>query len=168
MDTTYRAIDGPVLWLAPSPGAEEAFFQRALDAYATQMDWLDFGYLIHSVDNPPLVPTKGYVTKKVWDLPLFQALIDLEGRLGLQQGGLKPEGKDPWTDPLEDEWVPSVTASEEHGVTLAALHLAIQRGEVIAKPAKEGGKRLVVSRNSLNAWQPSAVRQRAGRLARTC
>ena len=43
------------------------------------------------------------------------------------------------------------------------LHQAVQRGDLIAHLVREGGKRLVVSANSLARWHPQAVRQEAGR-----
>ena len=93
---------------------------------------------------------------------MFQAVRDLEDRLGIQQGEVGPEeGDDISKDPLQDEWVPTPEAAKRKGVTLPGLHKAINRGDVIARPATEGGRRLVISVNSLSKWEPNATRQAA-------
>jgi len=43
------------------------------------------------------------------------------------------------------------------------LDLSGKRGDIVARPAKPGGARLVVSKNSLDRWTPSEKYQSAGR-----
>lgn len=119
--------------------------------------------LVAGSENPVVRAAGGRVTPAVWDHPLFQAVRDLEDRYGIAHGELAPTpGYDLERDPIADAWVPSVEAAQRKGVTLAGLHHAAKRGAVIARPAKPGGTRLVVSVNSLERWQPGAAHQAAG------
>jgi hypothetical protein len=93
-----------------------------------------------------------------------RVLHDLEDRLGIQQGRFLPRKEDrPDRDPFDDKWLPVAEAARRKGVTAPGLHGAIRRGDVIAAPAKQGGSRLVVSRNSLDRWTPNPRRQAAGK-----
>lgn len=159
---TYTTLKGQVLNLATLIDKERDYLDRCLSAYKTSMPWADFSHLVTGRANPLLVDTGGRITKGVWDNPLFQVLRDLEDRLGIQQGDIAPGPEDdPGSDPLDDQWIPAQEAAELKGVSLAGLHGAIKRGQLIAKTVKPKGKRLVVSVNSLRHWQPNPVRQAA-------
>ena len=160
---TYTTIHDTVLDLSELTDEERAYFERCAAAYRAGMRWGAFSNLVTGPDNPLLRPTGGRVTRAVWEHPLFQAVSDLEDRLGIQQGELEPEGSFE-QDPLGDEWLSVARAAEQKGVTVQGLHKAIARGDVIAHPAKAGGTRLAVSARSLRRWAPSPRRQRAGRL----
>src|SRR5919202_5867694 len=99
---------------------------------------------------------------------MYQALQDLGARLGIRQGELEPEGD--WEqDPIGDEWVSAPEAAKIKGVTLSALHKAIQRGEVLGRAATGRGGRsghiVLVSRQSLGRLTPNTTRQAAGSMA---
>ena len=85
-------------------------------------------------------------------------------RLGIAQGRLGATG-DWQADPLADAWLSPTEAAREKGVTRTALHKAIARGDVVARPASPGGTWLRVSRNSVSHWTPNRQRQAAGRRA---
>jgi len=163
---TYTTLDGEVLDLGGLTPAEEAFLDVALAKYRDRVPYAQFAAFVYSTANPLLETTGGRVTPEVYRHPLFRALRDLEDRLGILQGeiGAAP-GDLPDVDPVADEWIPVSIAARVKGVTVAGLHAAIRRGDVIARPAKEAGRRLLVSRRSLEGYTPSAHRQQAGRLA---
>ena len=159
---TYTTLEGRVLDLSGLNEEERAFFDRCVEVYRSGMEWTDFCRLVTSTENPLVRPAGGYVTRRVWEHPLFQALRDLEDRLGIRQGCLEPEeGDELDTDPFEDEWIPVAEAASRKGVTVQGLHKAIRRGDVIARPAKPGGGHMVVSVRSLDRWEPNRVRQAA-------
>lgn len=161
---TYTTLAGAVLDLSVLSADEREYLARCYDAYRGGLAWERFGALAAGPQHPLLRATRGKVTRAVWGHPLYQAVSDLEDRLGVLQGELEPEpGADAARDPLSDEWIPTSDAAREKGVTLPGLHAAIKRGDVIARTARDGGRRLVVSRNSLATWAPDAARQQAPR-----
>lgn len=160
---TYLTLDGRVLDLRGLPAEHQRFLDRVLELYRARAPHAQADSLIHSMENPLLVPTHGVVTREVYGHPLYIAVRDLVDRLGILQGELgAAPGDDAGQDPAADEWLTVSEAAELKGVTVPGLHEAIRRGDVLAKPKVKGSKYLVVSRFSLEAYQPSAVRQRAG------
>jgi hypothetical protein len=147
---------------------EEQHFERSYAAYCAGMPWAEFGRrMVYGTDNPFVRAAGGLVTPDVWRAHLFRAVRDLADRLGIQQETVAPEvGDDPEVDPLADEWLTVSEAAARKGVSHSGLHQAITRGDVIARPARPSGAWLVVSRRSLEHWQPDPLRQTAGRLAR--
>jgi hypothetical protein len=164
---TYTTLDGEVLDLCGLTAEERAHFDRCYGAYRSGgISWGAFTNLVSGPENPLLHPSNGRVTRTVWRSPLFKAIRDLEDRVGLRAGELAPDGEDEMLlarDPVSDTWLPASEAAARKGVTLSALHQAIRRGDLIARSAKHGGVRLVVSHNSLEHWTPVTVRQAAGR-----
>lgn len=162
---TYTTLDGDVLDLSGLDGAERAFFDRCYDVFRNRRPYDEIFALVYGAENP-LLGDDRRITRAVREQPLWQAVRDLEDRLGIFQDQIGPmPGDEPGRDPLADEWIPATQAAAEKGVTLAGLHKAIERGAVVAAPAKPGGVRLVVSRNSLGSWTPNPVRQAARRRA---
>ncbi|MCX6020338.1 MAG: hypothetical protein NTZ05_01145, partial [Chloroflexi bacterium] len=115
-------------------------------------------------DTPHLRATGGMVTAEIYSTPFFRSLRDLAHRLAIAQHAERPSsGDDAERDPVADEWLPAAEAAEMKGVALSGLHAAIQRGDVLARPTRPGGKWLLVSRRSLDRWTPNPARQSAGR-----
>ncbi len=166
---TYTTVDRRTISLAGLAEGEAAFFRRCYEAYQagrTSEDFTRFVNLVSGGENPLVAAAGGRITRSVWNHPLFQAVRDLEDRLGVRVGRLEATpGEDFERDPLEDAWLPSTQAAAIKGVTLKGLHKAIHRGDVVARPARPGGVRLVVSERSLSHWQPNRVRQAARRKA---
>jgi hypothetical protein len=163
---TYTTLKGQVIDLTRLTESEKNYLKHCLAAYKEGINWNNFSNLVTGLGNPLLTATGGRITQKVWSHPLFQALRDLEDRLGIQQGETVPDPDDnPDNDPFTDQWIMAQEAANRKDVTLMGLHGAIRRGELIAKPIKPGGKRLMVSANSLSHWQPDRVRQRARKKA---
>lgn len=159
---TYTTLDGDVLDLRSLKDDESVYLTVAVTAYTENMSWERFSDLVAGTVNPVVAAAGGRVTEAVWRHPLFQAVRDMEDRLGLRQGELAPdEGCNADSDPFEDQWLPASDAAQSKGVTVAGLHSAIKRGQVIARRATPGGRRIVVSANSLRHWTPNAVRQSA-------
>jgi hypothetical protein len=161
---TYTTLKRRVLNLTTLTDRESDYLEYCLAAYRSGVRWDHFSHLVTGRENPLLAATDGRITESVWNHPLFQAVRDLEDRLGIAQGEIAPDPNDDMENgPLDDQWVPAPEAAELKGVTLMGLHGAIRRGQLIAKPANPGGRRLVVSANSLRYWQPNPVRQAARR-----
>lgn len=157
---TYTTLDGRVLDLISLSAEEQRYFERCYQAYLDGAGWVALSRLVDGSANPLLGPTGGWITPQVWDSPLFQAVRDLEGRAGIRSGELLPgPGQDPDRDPLDDAWLPLPAAAREKGVRPAGLHKAVTQGEALARPAKPGGVRLLISRNSLEHWRPNSGRQ---------
>ena len=161
---TYTTLDGTVLDLTDASDEERGYFDRCIMAYRAGMAWEDFTMLAGGLANPLIRATDGLITRAIYDTPLYQAVRDLEDRLGIQQECLASDPTDDVvSDPLDDEWLSVAESASAKGVTVPGLHKAIRRGSVIARPAGGNGTRLVVSRNSLARWTPSAARQAARR-----
>ena len=161
---TYITLDGRILDLTGLTPDERAYLERCVTAYRAGTPWIAFGRLVDGSENPLLRSTHGRVTRQVWQHPLFQAVSDLEHRLGLAQGEVAPGPDDqPDTDPLADEWITAGEAARRKGVTLAGLHRAIDRGDLLARPLRPGGTWRMVSVASLDHWVPNPVRQAARR-----
>ncbi|MCX6024040.1 MAG: hypothetical protein NTZ05_20375 [Chloroflexi bacterium] len=161
---TYTRTDGRVLDLSELTPEERAFLDRSFAAYQDGAGWDDFSRLVGGMENPLVRAAGGWVTRAMSDHPLWLALRDLEDRVGIRRGNLRADpGADLDSNPFADEWLPVSEAEERKGVSHNALHAAIKRGDVVARPAKEGGSWLVVSRRSLDHWLPNAARQAARR-----
>ena len=91
---TYTTLDGKVLNLSPLTDEERAYFDRCFAAYRDGISFFLFQDLVTGPENPVLRPTQGRITDAVWSHPLFQALRDLEDRIGIQQGELGPDPGD--------------------------------------------------------------------------
>lgn len=161
---TYRMMDGEVLDLGGLSGELVAHVRRSYDAWRSGATGKEMHALAYTVEHPLLRPTAGVVTPPVWEHPAFRATRDLYFRAEIRDGKMRPNnGDDISADPLDDEWVPSVEAARRKGVALPTIHGAIERGALVAKTEGDGRKHVMVSRNSLERWQPNAVRQAAAR-----
>lgn len=156
-------MNGQTLDLRDLADVERRFLDTCVEAYRQEMPWREFMRL--RIDENPLTrATGGVITPRAYYHPLFQAVKDLEDRLGVKQGFLRADpGDNPDRPIFCDEWIPAPEAAARKGVSLAGLHKAIDRGEVIARPRKPGGVRLEVNVASLDAWQVDEARQAAGR-----
>ena len=162
---TYTTLDGRVLDLSGLTDIEQQHLQRCIEAYRQGMDWDQFMQLVDTPENP-LVRTvgRGWVTREVAARPMYQAISDMAYRLAIRQGYMAPsENDDVDSDPFADEWISTTEAAKRKGVSLVALHKAINRGDVIARRATPGGGRIEVSARSLEQWKVDRARQQAGR-----
>ncbi|MCX6023128.1 MAG: hypothetical protein NTZ05_15650 [Chloroflexi bacterium] len=162
---TYTTLSRKVYDLDGLNDEERAHFERAYAAYLAGRDWGAFARrFVYGIESPVLRASGGRVTREVLDHLLYRVVHDLSDRLGVAQNtiGAMP-GDDLETGPLEDEWLPVADAAERKGVGVSGLHSAIKRGDVLARPAKEGGAWLAVSGRSLANWRPEEKRQAAGR-----
>lgn len=131
-NTVYLRMDGDIANLTDLNDVEREHFERCLAAYEANMYWPSFSNLVRTYENPLLRPTGGTITKAVWYHPLFQAIRDMEDRLGIKQGFFAPT-MDPDQPMFNDEWIGTTKASERKGVSLPSLHEAIKRGESTTK-----------------------------------
>ena len=124
------------------------------------IDWLAFfNEWLSGTRNPLLRETSGFVTRDIWEHPLYRALHDLDARLGMRQGMIKrPRGKRWLEDPFGDDFLPVSEIARRKSVQVKAVHKAIDRGDLVAvvgELAGRGPKRgLLVSRRSASAWKP--------------
>jgi hypothetical protein len=158
---TYTMLNGETLDLSELPEREREFFEQCVGEYLAGIEEDRFATLITGTANP-LSQSGGGITRRAAATPLFQALRDMQDRLGIAQGRVAPEPGDLVDlDPLEDTLLTVAEAAERAGATVSGLHQAIRRKEVIAHPAKPGGSWLRVSGRSLERWHPHPVRQAA-------
>lgn len=90
----YLTLDGQSLELTNLTSPERSYLDRCLTAYEQHVPWSAFSHLTESTANPLLAGTAGWVTQTVLARPLYQAVRDLEDRLGIEQGWLSPEAAD--------------------------------------------------------------------------
>ncbi len=152
--STYTTLEGKVLDLTQLSDEEAGILKRAVGAFRHNMDWDIFGNRFLGPKSALLKPTNGRVTKEVWESPLFQAISDMDDRLGARQGHVLHNGDGDTRDPFSDTWVPSAQAARDKGVTLPGLHDAIRKGVLVVRPIHAEGTRIEVSVNSLRAWTP--------------
>jgi hypothetical protein len=109
--TTYTTLDGRVLDLTGLPDEERIFLARCYAAYRAGVSWEEFIALARGAGNPLVRAAGGRITQGVWDHPLFQAVHDLEDRLGILQGEFTPDpGDDVSRGPFTDKRIPAVAA----------------------------------------------------------
>ena len=149
---TYMTTTGRVLDLHGLDGRETAFFERALDAFRRGTPWPEFCELTQSPNNPAL--EQGRATVRSIENPLYVALIDMEGRLGVAQGFLRSQGAFLDVDPMVDYGVSVQDAAAERHVSRQTLYNAIESGQLIATRERP----LRISRNSLTRWRPQRAR----------
>ena len=162
MKNVYVTLDGEVIDLSRLTAEEAAFFGRCYDVWKANETngYAALQALIFGSANPVLEPGCR-VTRSVAGNPLFQAVQDLEARVGVMQGNLLPDRDDerPADDPLAEEFVSVAEAARLKGITVPAVHAAINRGDLVAianRPIK-------VSVTSLRGWEVDLGRQRSAR-----
>jgi hypothetical protein len=102
----YTTLDDERLDLTKLSSEERAYFERCYRAFRDGMSWDEFGNLVTGGENPLIRATGGWVTRDVWDHPLFRAISDLEDRLGILQEEIDPEpGDEVDRDPVAGEWL---------------------------------------------------------------
>ncbi len=172
--TTYVTYDGKVLDLSGLTAEQKLHLEHAhrlaMEAIASEdgqnvVSWMDFNDLVNSEKNPLLRETQGFVTRELWEHPLYQALYDLDVRVGMKQGMIaKPRNKRWLQDPAKDQFVPVSEVAERKRVQVKAVHKAIDRGDLVAIHGEFEGDRagpkagLLVSWNSAKAWSVKRVK----------
>ena len=164
---TYMTLDGDVLDLTRFSAREQAYLEQCQVAYRSRAyPWEQFTVLAEGEGSPLVQAAGGWVTRAVWEQPVFQAARDLENRLGMAQGHVGPNSGDVLDGILSrTNGSPATMAAAEVGVSLHRAPQSRCARRNHRSPAKPGGTRLVVSINSLTRWRPSPVRQAAGRRA---
>ena len=166
---TYTTLDNRVISLVGLTADEEAHFTRCHAFYLDGLAWPEFVNLVSGPANPVVAAQHGRVNRAVWEDPLYQALRDLDDRLGIRQGYLPAEpGDNVDGDPLSgDEWLAVTAAARRKGVAVMTIYYAIQRGEIVARPVgtqrNRQRRRVEVSARSVDSWSPVSGRQVAGR-----
>lgn len=113
---TYTTLDGNVFDLSSLTNEEHAYFDHCYASYRDGIPFFLFQDLVTGLQNPLLRATQGRVTDAAWSHPLFQALRDLEDRIGIQQGELGPDpGDDRAPEPLTATRFLQVDASRQNG-----------------------------------------------------
>ncbi len=156
---TYITMDGEVIDLQTLTPPERRFLEKMVQLYSAAAPWGDFARLASGEQNPVLEPGC-VVTRAVAAHPLYRVVDDMENRLAIQQGVLRPgAGHDPNTDPFADSYTGVYEAAEQLGVTHKAVYSAIERGDLVAlreRPAR-------VSKASLDRYRVSQRHVAAGR-----
>ncbi|MEX0781831.1 MAG: hypothetical protein WD557_04210 [Dehalococcoidia bacterium] len=159
---TYTTLDGDVLDLKGLLDPHREFLDRAYRSYQVGMDWSEFANAYtNGAENPVLEPGRR-VTRAVAETPLYRALRDLEDRVGIASGRLRPSPADAIErDPFDDALIPIAEAAKQKGVTVQAVHKAIERQSIVATRERPA----CVSQNSLDRWSVNETRRRAGKAA---
>jgi len=99
------------------------------------------------------------------ETPFYRAARDLVDRVGVAQGWIGADDGDlpAEEDPVSDEWVSTAEAAEMKGCTRAAIIRALKENRLVGRKV---GKSWIISRASLDRYEPMAVRQESGRRAR--
>ena len=162
MYTSYTTLNGSVLDLTALTEEQCRFFAVCVQAWRAGATYLDFLSRISGVENPLVRDAAGVITRAVYRHSLFQALRDIEDRIGIATGYLLADpDADLAADPLVDQWLPARAVAATKGVSVQAVHQAIGRGELVSHQA--AGRRWLVSERSALAWTPNTNRQAAGR-----
>ena len=157
---TYLTLDSELLDVAGLAPEQVAFLDQCVAALAQGMPYVDFVSFIHGPANPGLEPNQR-VTLAVRETPLYRAARDLAERAGIAQGKLLSGPNDAVdVDPFTDEAMPVAAAAVAKGVSVKAIHKAVERGDLIATP----GYGTKVSWRSFERWGVLDYRQRAGKL----
>lgn len=162
----YITLDGRVFNLDALKPAEREYFDECRQMALDEVPWSDFAVYVHGEKNPLVAAAGGRVTDAVWQHPLFQVLKDLDYRVGIAQEKVASSPGDDVADPLRlaSETVTTTEAARHRGVTVQAIHGAIERGELLADSVTKGRRRVVhLASASVDQWTPSPERQRAGR-----
>jgi len=119
------------------------------------MSWTRISNLVEGEENPLVRAAGGLIAAAVWEHPLFQAVSDLEDRIGILRGELLPdEGSDPSIDPISGELLTDLAASTDGDIdaideeeasppsdaVLVAVRLDPRDAEVLLKLADEHGR----------------------------
>lgn len=158
---TYTALDGHVLDVSRLDEQEAAFLDRLLQLYRDgRTGWHDIANIVTGPDNPSLEPG-ARVTAAVQARPLYRAARDIEDRVGIRDGKLRPGPDDDVdTDPTADTSVTVAEAAKARAVSPRAIYSAVERGELVS-PAGPGPAR--ISARSLARWAPNEIRRAAGK-----
>lgn len=163
---SYRTLEGATHDLDTLTPEETTCLSELLLAYAQNCRYWDFFMLVVRPGGQVL-KGKPMVTAEAAGTTLFKIAEDLRYRLGIRQGEVGPDpGDDPNTEPLSpDEWVPLEEAARLKKVTSMGIRKAIERGNLLSR-SNPGERGVWISRTSLDAYQPLAGRQKAGRAPR--
>lgn len=161
---TYTMLDGSVIDLSELAKSEREFLAECLNAYRSDVSFPDFVNLVYRPGSPVFKGGR-WVTKEIMATPLFKAVRDLEDRLGIRQGWVGPDpGDRPEIEPLvSDEEVSVTQAAEMKTVSRMAIVRACHEGRLVGRKV---GNAWVISKRSLNRYEPMKSRIKSGRKAR--
>ena len=109
---SYVTLDGAVLDLSGLSNEERTYLDRCVTAYRERIGWEQFRYLTLTVENPLIQQAGGQITPAVWAHPLYQAVRDLETRLGIEQRFVGPDpGDEAAREPFAEAGVASAQAA---------------------------------------------------------
>lgn len=155
---TYLFLDSRVADLMTLPVEQRRYLDRCIAAYRQPVSAQEFTKLVFGRDNPVLAEPPwpgesfGWVTKEAYTTTLFQVVRDMLFRIEINEHMLAP-GPEAMVDvdPFSDEWVAPTDAAAILGISMTAVHKAVDAGRLIAKAGKEGGIHRVISMNSIDA-----------------
>ena len=158
---TYTTLDKDVLDLERLTAPERTFLDRCLQMWRSRTTFEAFESFAYGPQNPVLDAPRR-ISRDVAAHPLYRAVHDLADRLGVLHGVYAPATEDerPAEDPINEDYVSLSEAARLRGASVAAVHAAIKRGELIGQL----GRPARVSVTSLDSWKVDPTRQRAGRI----
>lgn len=147
----HVTLDGNVIDLHNLTDDEFAFYNQCLTAYKSNIPRAEFLKLMQDPGNP-LMKGNHFITKKIAQTDLYQAVQDLEDRLAIAQGKRAPNPGDLVDEEpaQKDEFVTANTAAQKAGVSATAIIKAIREGRLAGHRETERGYWKVSMRSLAN------------------
>lgn len=99
---TYTTLLGKKLNLNELSAEQKELLRRALACFKNKEDWGKFcNKVVYSNDTVKILGGtlyngKYWITEEVVNTPLYQILVDLEARLGIEQGKMRQDDRTYW------------------------------------------------------------------------
>lgn len=154
----HITLNGDIIDLLALDDEQFGFYHQCLQAYKINTPVKDYLKLMQSSDNPMMRGNR-MVTKEIFNSPLYQAVQDLEYRLRIKQGLMKPANPE-YADiepDQQDKYVSANEAGKRKGVSTTAIIKALRRGDIAGHQEKNGRWRISV--RSLKQYTPNPIRQ---------
>lgn len=154
----HVTLNGDIIDLLALDDEQFGFYHQCLQAYKINTPVKDYLKLMQSPDNPMMKGNR-MITKDIFNSPLYQAVQDLEYRLRIKQGLMKPANPEYANiEPAQqDEYVSANEAAKRKGVSATAIIKALQRGALAGHQEESG--RWKISLKSLEQYTPNPIRQ---------
>lgn len=156
----HITLNGDIIDLLAFDDEQFGFYHQCLNAYRQNVSIDEFLKLMQDPSNP-MMKGKTMITKEIFNSSLYKAVQDLEFRLRIKQGLMKPANPEyAEIEPAQqDEFLSANAAGKEAGVSATAIIKAVQEGRIAGHQEKNG--RWKISRKSLEQYSPDPVRQAA-------
>lgn len=153
----HITLNGEVIDLHAFSDEQFGFYHQCWQAYQRSVPVDDYVQLMQKPENP-MMQGNAMITKVIFGSPLYKAVQDLEFRLRIKHGLMKP-AKPEFADmepAQEDDMLSANAAAKVKGVSTTAIIKAANEGRLAGH--QEANGRWKISAMSLEAYQPDAAR----------